>query len=84
VLRAEPGTGCSAPAPHDSRPEHKPAVDHDGVGGRRSDMTPAAPANLPRPCPAVAGFGGGVMLPPVFTVLFGLRATVPMLTLTQL
>lgn len=32
---------------------------------------------------AVAGFGGGVLLLPVFTVLFGLRAAVPMLTLTQ-
>jgi uncharacterized membrane protein YfcA len=32
----------------------------------------------------VAGFGGGVLLLPVFTVLFGLRAAVPMLTLTQL
>ncbi len=33
---------------------------------------------------AVAGFGGGVLLLPVFTGLFGLRAAVPMLTLTQL
>jgi uncharacterized membrane protein YfcA len=33
---------------------------------------------------AVAGFGGGVLLLPVFTVLFGLRFAVPMLTLTQL
>ncbi|WP_410790013.1 sulfite exporter TauE/SafE family protein [Kribbella sp. C-35] len=33
---------------------------------------------------AVAGFGGGVLLLPVFTILFGLRAAVPMLTLTQL
>lgn len=33
---------------------------------------------------AVAGFGGGVLLLPVFTVLFGLRAAVPMLTLTLL
>lgn len=33
---------------------------------------------------AVAGFGGGVVLLPVFTVLFGLRVAVPMLTLTQL
>ncbi|NES16982.1 MULTISPECIES: TSUP family transporter, partial [Micromonospora] len=33
---------------------------------------------------AVAGFGGGVLLLPVFTALFGLRAAVPMLTLTQL
>jgi uncharacterized membrane protein YfcA len=33
---------------------------------------------------AVAGFGGGVLLLPVFTTLFGLRAAVPMLTLTQL
>jgi hypothetical protein len=33
---------------------------------------------------AVAGFGGGVLLLPVFTVLFGLRTAVPMLTLTQL
>ena len=32
---------------------------------------------------AVAGFGGGVLLLPVFTALFGLRAAVPMLTLTQ-
>jgi len=32
---------------------------------------------------AVAGFGGGVLLLPVFTVLFGLRAAVPTLTLTQ-
>ena len=31
---------------------------------------------------AVAGFGGGVLLP-VFTALFGLRMAVPMLTLTQ-
>ena len=29
---------------------------------------------------AVAGFGGGVLLLPVFTVLFGLRAAVPVLT----
>lgn len=33
---------------------------------------------------AVAGFGGGVLLLPVFTALFGLRAAVPMLTMTQL
>jgi uncharacterized membrane protein YfcA len=33
---------------------------------------------------AVAGFGGGVLMLPVFTALFGLRAAVPMLTLTQL
>lgn len=33
---------------------------------------------------AVAGFGGGVLLLPVFTALFGLRIAVPMLTLTQL
>lgn len=33
---------------------------------------------------AVAGFGGGVLLLPAFTVLFGLRAAVPMLTVTQL
>jgi uncharacterized protein len=32
----------------------------------------------------VAGFGGGVLLLPVFTALFGLRVAVPMLTLTQL
>ena len=32
---------------------------------------------------AVAGFGGGVLLLPVFTALFGLRAAVPMLTLAQ-
>ncbi|WP_344505246.1 sulfite exporter TauE/SafE family protein [Dactylosporangium maewongense] len=32
---------------------------------------------------AVAGFGGGVLLLPVFTALFGLRVAVPMLTLTQ-
>jgi uncharacterized protein len=31
----------------------------------------------------VAGFGGGVLLLPVFTALFGLRVAVPMLTLTQ-
>ncbi|GAA0571847.1 hypothetical protein GCM10010172_65450 [Paractinoplanes ferrugineus] len=33
---------------------------------------------------AVAGFGGGVLLLPVFTGLFGLRTAVPVLTLTQL
>ena len=33
---------------------------------------------------AVAGFGGGVLLLPVFTALFGLRVAVPMLTVTQL
>ncbi|MFC7383681.1 sulfite exporter TauE/SafE family protein [Sphaerisporangium rhizosphaerae] len=33
---------------------------------------------------AVAGFGGGVLLLPVFTALFGLRFAIPMLTLTQL
>jgi uncharacterized protein len=33
---------------------------------------------------AVAGFGGGVALLPVFVGLFGLRAAVPVLTLTQL
>ncbi|MEU1605755.1 hypothetical protein [Micromonospora matsumotoense] len=33
---------------------------------------------------AVAGFGGGVLLLSVFTVLFGLRFAVPMLTLTPL
>jgi uncharacterized membrane protein YfcA len=32
---------------------------------------------------AVAGFGGGVLLLPVFTALFGLRVAVPMLTPTQ-
>jgi uncharacterized membrane protein YfcA len=33
---------------------------------------------------AVAGFGGGVLLLPVFTALFGMRVAVPVLTLTQL
>jgi uncharacterized membrane protein YfcA len=33
---------------------------------------------------AVAGFGRGVLLLPVFTALFALRVAVPMLTLTQL
>lgn len=33
---------------------------------------------------AVAGFGGGVLLLPVFTALFGLQVAVPVLTLTQL
>lgn len=33
---------------------------------------------------AVTGFGGGVLLLPVFTALFGLRVAVPVLTLTQL
>jgi uncharacterized membrane protein YfcA len=33
---------------------------------------------------AVAGFGGGVLLLPVFTALFGLRVAVPVLTLAQL
>ena len=33
---------------------------------------------------AVAGFGGGVLLLPVFTALFGLRTAVPGLTLAQL
>ena len=33
---------------------------------------------------AVAGFGGGVVLLPVFTALFGLRVAVPVLTLAQL
>jgi uncharacterized membrane protein YfcA len=33
---------------------------------------------------AVAGFGGGVALLPVFVALFGLRVAVPVLTLTQL
>lgn len=32
----------------------------------------------------MAGFGGGVLLLPVFTAMFGLRTAVPMLTLTQL
>lgn len=33
---------------------------------------------------AVAGFGGGVLLLPVFTALMGLRVAVPVLTLSQL
>jgi uncharacterized membrane protein YfcA len=33
---------------------------------------------------AVAGFGGGVVLLPVFAAMFGLRVAVPVLTLTQL
>ncbi|WP_426513918.1 sulfite exporter TauE/SafE family protein [Dactylosporangium sp. McL0621] len=33
---------------------------------------------------AVAGFGGGVLLLPVFTALFGFRVAVPILTLTQI
>jgi uncharacterized protein len=33
---------------------------------------------------AVAGFGGGVVLLPVFVAMFGLRVAVPVLTLTQL
>ena len=33
---------------------------------------------------AVAGFGGGVLLLPVFTGLFGLRVAMPVLTLTQI
>jgi uncharacterized membrane protein YfcA len=33
---------------------------------------------------AIAGFGGGVLLLPVFTALFGLRAAIPILTITAL
>ncbi|MGI3222648.1 sulfite exporter TauE/SafE family protein [Streptomyces sp. GTA36] len=33
---------------------------------------------------AVAGFGGGVLLLPVFTALFGLRVAIPVLTLAQI
>jgi uncharacterized protein len=33
---------------------------------------------------AVAGFGGGALLLPVFTSIFGLRVAVPVLTLTQI
>lgn len=33
---------------------------------------------------AVAGFGGGVLLLPVFAALFGLRVAIPILTLNQL
>jgi len=33
---------------------------------------------------AVAGFGGAVLLLPVFTALFGIRVAVPVLTLTQI
>jgi len=33
---------------------------------------------------AVAGFGGGALLLPVFTAIFGLRVAVPVLTLTQI
>jgi uncharacterized membrane protein YfcA len=33
---------------------------------------------------AVSGFGGGVLLLPVFTAMFGLRAAVPILTITAL
>ena len=33
---------------------------------------------------AVAGFGGGVLLLPLFAQLFGLRLAVPVLTLTQI
>jgi uncharacterized membrane protein YfcA len=33
---------------------------------------------------SVAGFGGGVLLLPVFTALFGLRTAVPVLTLAQM
>jgi uncharacterized membrane protein YfcA len=33
---------------------------------------------------AVAGFGGGVLLLPVFTALFGLRVAAPVLTLAQI
>jgi uncharacterized membrane protein YfcA len=33
---------------------------------------------------AIAGFGGGVVLLPVFVAMFGLREAVPVLTLTQL
>ena len=43
----------------------------------------AAAAFLLAVLSAVAGFGGGVLLLPVFTVLFGLRVAVPMLTRTQ-
>lgn len=33
---------------------------------------------------AVAGFGDGVLLLPVFTALFGLRTAIPVLTLAQI
>ncbi|MER5667531.1 hypothetical protein [Streptomyces mirabilis] len=33
---------------------------------------------------AVAGFGRGVLLLPVFTALFGLRVAIPVLTLAQI
>jgi uncharacterized membrane protein YfcA len=44
----------------------------------------AAAAYLLAVLSAVAGFGGGVLLLPVFSALFGLPVAVPMLTLTQL
>ncbi|MFC3996222.1 sulfite exporter TauE/SafE family protein [Nocardiopsis sediminis] len=36
------------------------------------------------PLSAVAGFGGGILLLPVFAALFGVRTAIPVLTLTQL
>ncbi|WP_436535727.1 sulfite exporter TauE/SafE family protein [Actinoplanes sp. HUAS TT8] len=47
-------------------------------------LTASAAAFLLAMLSAVAGFGGGVLLLPVFTALFGLRFAVPVLTLTQL
>ncbi|MET8154339.1 sulfite exporter TauE/SafE family protein [Actinoplanes sp. NPDC049668] len=54
------------------------------TGDLSSTLLPAsAAAFLLAVLSAVAGFGGGVLLLPVFTALFGLRVAVPMLTLTQ-
>ncbi|MDZ5443637.1 MULTISPECIES: sulfite exporter TauE/SafE family protein [Micromonospora] len=47
-------------------------------------LTASAAAFLLALLSAVTGFGGGVLLLPVFTALFGLRVAVPVLTLTQL
>lgn len=47
-------------------------------------LAASAAAFAPALLSAVAGFGVGVLLLPVFTVLFGLRVAAPMLTLNQL
>jgi uncharacterized membrane protein YfcA len=54
------------------------------IGGPGPLLVAATAAFFVALLSAVAGFGGGVLLLPVFTAMFGLRFAVPMLTLTQL
>lgn len=65
-------------------PRHRPTAELRLLTDHTSLVAASLAAYLLAALSAVTGFGGGVLLLPVFTGLFGLRVAVPVLTLAQL